>query len=143
MRIAHINNQFFGLENSDGHYNCFLNVVIQSFWNIVPFRQAILQEGQLIKRNLSPNTLIGNFCKELFQFFNDVNKNLSNSEQSPGILQASTKNLRINLFKIFYLEQIFNLNEKADASEAFTKILELLHGYYLLKKNQYQAPNNS
>ena len=36
--------------------------------------------------------------------------------------------IRRELYKLFYLENdLFNLNEKADASEAFTTILSLIH----------------
>ena len=33
----------FGLENYAGHLNCFLNVNIQAFWNIIPLNRAILK----------------------------------------------------------------------------------------------------
>jgi len=35
--------------------------------------------------------------------------------------------IRRELFKLFYNEELFNLNEKADASEALTTVLSILH----------------
>ena len=35
--------------------------------------------------------------------------------------------IRRELFKLFYLEDLFNVNEKADAAEAFCHILSIIH----------------
>ena len=35
--------------------------------------------------------------------------------------------IRKELFKLFYLSDLYNLNEKADSSEAFTTVLSLIH----------------
>ena len=38
--------------------------------------------------------------------------------------------LRRELFKIFYKENLFNLNSKADSAEAFSTILKMMHMIY-------------
>ena len=38
--------------------------------------------------------------------------------------------IRRELFKLYYLSNLFNLNEKADAAEALAHILSLLHASY-------------
>jgi hypothetical protein len=47
-------------------------------------------------------------------------------------LIEETKLIRSALFKVFYLSELFNLNDKADASEALTKTLEFLHGLFIV-----------
>ena len=37
----------------------------------------------------------------------------------------------MELFKLFYLEQLFDLNSKGDASEALMIILKLIHAAYI------------
>ena len=39
--------------------------------------------------------------------------------------------MRAELFKIYYLESLFDLNTKADASEAMTCILKLIHSLFI------------
>ena len=39
--------------------------------------------------------------------------------------------LRSELFKLFYLDSLFDLNHKADASEAMLYLLKLIHGAFI------------
>lgn len=50
--------------------------------------------------------------------------------------------LRRELFKLFYLSDLFNLNEKADASEAYHHLLEVLHASMCVSCGQKQSPHD-
>lgn len=56
---------------------------------------------------------------------------LANGKNRPDYLRVydsySSSYIRRELFKLFYLQNTFNLNEMADAAEAYTHMLELLH----------------
>jgi len=40
--------------------------------------------------------------------------------------------VRRELFKLFYKESLFNLNQKADAGEAFACILKVIHAFFVI-----------
>jgi hypothetical protein len=44
--------------------------------------------------------------------------------------------LRVELYKLYYFDSMFDLNVKGDSSELLTAILKLIHGCFINKESR-------
>ncbi|XP_052197827.1 uncharacterized protein LOC127804830 isoform X2 [Diospyros lotus] len=108
-----------GLKNDVGEYNCFLNVVIQSLWNLRRFRDKFLS------RPTSTHVHVGDPCVvcTLHETFNAV----SAACEKVGSESVSPTRLRIALSNLPHYRSFFQEAEMHDASEVLAAILNCLH----------------
>ena len=112
----------FGIENRNGHLNCFLNVGLQTLWQFQFVRQHLRQMcAEKIKssKKIAP----------LVQAIKDFYQQAFEREEDTKIPELSSNNMRKELFKLFYNIDEFQINSKADAFEALDKLLGVLHGW--------------
>eukprot|EP00163_Fabomonas_tropica_P017645 TRINITY_DN3134_c0_g1_i1.p1 TRINITY_DN3134_c0_g1~~TRINITY_DN3134_c0_g1_i1.p1 ORF type:complete len:744 (+),score=74.29 TRINITY_DN3134_c0_g1_i1:264-2495(+) len=111
-----------GLRNTLGQYNCFLNVVIQTLWNLPPFRDAFRREnedetsGHHHDHSTDEESCVLCALKTLFLNYEFADA----SDLPPDTLRAA-------LSKLFAEEQRFQIGQMDDACEAHEAILDALH----------------
>lgn len=116
----------FGLANGSGQMNCFLNAALQLIWGLslnkqkagfIDFVKMPTDQGPEVLRPL---------MKAMIDLFKQAGDHLD-TVTAPPILVSD--GVRSELFKLFYGQQVFDLNLKADAFEAFDFLLTCLHSW--------------
>ncbi|GAB4860675.1 hypothetical protein Ancab_035838 [Ancistrocladus abbreviatus] len=108
-----------GLQNEVGEYNCFLNVIIQSLWNLRRFREEFL------RRSTSEHVHVGDPCVVCALY--DILTALSiASTDAKGEAVAPTS-LRIALSNLCPDSNFFQEGQMNDASEVLAVIFQCLH----------------
>ncbi|CAH9078774.1 unnamed protein product [Cuscuta europaea] len=104
-----------GLQNEIGEYNCFLNVIIQSLWNLSHFRDEFL-------RSSSNHIHIGDPCVTcaLYGIFTALCLDTQREAVAPTSLRTALSNLYPD-------SNFFQEGEMNDASEVLDVILDCLH----------------
>ncbi|CAH9140297.1 unnamed protein product [Cuscuta epithymum] len=104
-----------GLQNEIGEYNCFLNVIIQSLWNLSHFRDEFL-------RSSSNHVHIGNPCVTcaLYGIFTALCLDTQREAVAPTSLRTALSNLYPD-------SNFFQEGEMNDASEVLDAIFDCLH----------------
>eukprot|EP00347_Sterkiella_histriomuscorum_P023003 403336328 len=114
---------WFGLQNQNYHNNCFLNVAIQSIWHLTKDRglKAFVNDLQ-IKNDQNPITP---FIESIKAFYQGIQQ--TQEAYDKNLIAFSANNIRKELFKVFYLEDLFGIAESSDASEALMYILLIMY----------------
>jgi hypothetical protein len=115
-----------GLENKTGQHSCFVNVVVQTLWNVSAFRDAFLVcEPHAEARGEDRSIFLA--MKQVCSMMDDgaavtvtVVPDVSHSRPQ----QATASALKEALFQ---LDSSFELGEMHDATEAHEALLEALH----------------
>ena len=113
-----------GLENKTGQHSCFVNVVVQTLWNVSAFRDAFLVcEPHAEARGEDRSIFLA--MKQVCSMMEDgaaatVVPDVSHSRPQ----QATASALKEALFQ---LDSSFELGEMHDATEAHEALLEALH----------------
>ncbi|CAH9078776.1 unnamed protein product [Cuscuta europaea] len=104
-----------GLQNEIGEYNCFLNVIIQSLWNLSHFRDEFL-------RSSSNHVHIGDPCVTcaLYGIFTALCLDTQREAVAPTSLRTALSNLYPD-------SNFFQEGEMNDASEVLDVIFDCLH----------------
>ncbi|CDW83678.1 inactive ubiquitin carboxyl-terminal hydrolase 53 [Stylonychia lemnae] len=125
----------FGLQNPRGSQNCFLNVVIQSLYRLDFFRESFYQQS--IESPFFDFEVVYELKVRIFGFllifkkmFNEIETARMNTISGNSEIFNPNK-LRQELYQKFKAQNLFPLNEKADAIEAFNQIIELVHLFCL------------
>jgi uncharacterized UBP type Zn finger protein len=113
-----------GLINLDGQYNCFVNVVIQALWTSDIFRKTLLYVMDMV---LNPKFKEYRFMTELQGLLKSAFSTTSSSTKR----DLSLNPLRAELYKLYYLDQLFDLNVKGDSAEFLTVLLKLIHACFI------------
>ena len=121
-----------GLINLDGQYNCFVNVVIQALWTSDIFRKTLLY---VMDMELNPKFKEYRFMTEL----QGLLRSAFSTTSSPAKRELSLNPLRAELYKLYYLDQLFDLNVKGDSAEFLTVLLKLIHACFIDSKLRLNA----
>ncbi|ETW02651.1 hypothetical protein H310_06110 [Aphanomyces invadans] len=112
-----------GLQNDTGENNCFLNVIIQSFWHLVPLRRLLLdvtiKESADEKNDDGSETAATNVLKTL--------KATMMAYEDPSSGSLHPKELRQGLSLLYKTDKLFAEGSMADAEETLLTILNLMH----------------
>ena len=108
----------FGLENGDGQYNCYVNVVLQTLWHFESFRTSMTNLA--ISKDFLPTGIEDQFLIEIKTLIRQVYQDQEKDH-------FNINRIRTVMFKLFYLDGTFDLNQKGDASEAMICFLKLMH----------------
>ncbi|KAF7130792.1 hypothetical protein RHSIM_Rhsim10G0031400 [Rhododendron simsii] len=108
-----------GLRNDTGEYTCFVNVIVQTFWNLRKFREAF------VSRATPKHVHIGDPCvvcalKEIFTALSEASANKEKEAISPT-------SLRNALIKLNPDSNIFREPHMYDTSEVLAIVLDSLH----------------
>eukprot|EP00347_Sterkiella_histriomuscorum_P020796 403336428 len=118
--ISSLDARVFGLENGNGLYNCYLNVVFQTLWHIDEMRKFLTEFSEIdLKKRIQEVKILG--------FLTQMQILIKRILQDQEVDHFTLIQVRREFFKIFYMEQLFDLNQKGDAAEAFVMFLKLLH----------------
>ncbi|XP_019152794.1 PREDICTED: uncharacterized protein LOC109149467 isoform X2 [Ipomoea nil] len=107
-----------GLQNEIGEYNCFLNVIIQSLWNLKRFRDEFL-------RSSSEHIHVGNPCVTCALY--DIFTALSMASLETQREAVAPTSLRIALSNLYPDSNFFQEGQMNDASEVLGVIFDCLH----------------
>nr|GMC48318.1 uncharacterized protein LOC109149467 isoform X2 [Ipomoea batatas] len=107
-----------GLQNEIGEYNCFLNVIIQSLWNLRCFRDEFL-------RSSSEHIHVGNPCVTCALY--DIFTALSMASLETRREAVAPTSLRIALSNLYPDSNFFQEGQMNDASEVLGVIFDCLH----------------
>ncbi|CAH2064956.1 unnamed protein product [Thlaspi arvense] len=108
-----------GLQNEVGEYNCFLNVIIQSLWNLGMFRAEFLQSSTLEHHHVGDPCVV---CS-LYEIFTALSVASSETRKEP----VAPSSLRIALSKLYPDSSFFQEAQMNDASEVLAVIFDCLH----------------
>ncbi|KAK1313033.1 hypothetical protein QJS10_CPA06g00634 [Acorus calamus] len=110
-----------GLKNDVGEYNCFLNVIIQSLWQLKQFRDAYL-------RTSKSHLHIGDPCVvcALYDIFTALSLASADVQKEP----VAPTSLRIALSKLYPESNFFQQAQMNDASEVLEVIFDCIHQSY-------------
>ncbi|EQC37204.1 hypothetical protein SDRG_05430 [Saprolegnia diclina VS20] len=103
-----------GLQNATGENNCFLNVIIQSFWHLISLRRLL--QDVIIKDSDDVASHVLRALKEIMLAYEDP---------SSGALHP--KVLRKWLSLLYSADKMFQEGSMADAEETLLTILNLMH----------------
>ncbi|KAM7479967.1 hypothetical protein LguiA_028180 [Lonicera macranthoides] len=108
-----------GLKNEIGEYNCFLNVIIQSLWNLRQFRDEFL------RRSTSEHVHVGEPCVicALYSIFSALSMASTDLRRE----SISPTSLRIALSNLYPESNFFQEAQMNDASEVLGVIFNCLH----------------
>ncbi|CDW73817.1 ubiquitin carboxyl-terminal hydrolase-related protein [Stylonychia lemnae] len=115
--------RIFGLKNEDGQYNCYMNVVVQVLWHLDSVRKALIDFSK-VELNHLKDFREYKFLQELQALFRQLQEDQSTDSFSINCM-------RRELFKLFYEEQLFEVNQKGDSSEALLCLLRIIHLAYV------------
>lgn len=107
-----------GLKNAVGEYNCFLNVIIQSLWHLVEFRDVFLMQSSL-------HIHVGDPCVvcALHDIFSALGKATVDGREEA----VAPTCLRIALSNLYPDSNFFQEAQMNDASEVLGVIFDCLH----------------
>ena len=115
------------LINRKKENNCFLNVIIQSFFFLGEFRKELLEVNSLLGRK---SRTIQELYKILNSYANEQQKNKENKNQIEPVI--SVNELRNYLNNIYHQ---YLPGEAGDPMETIGKILDIIHRTYCKTKN--------
>ncbi|CAN8278161.1 unnamed protein product [Cochlearia groenlandica] len=118
-----------GLQNEVGEYNCFLNVIIQSLWNLELFREEFLQSSTLEHNHVGDPCVV---CS-LYEIFTALSIASSETRKEP----VAPSSLRIALSNLYPESSFFQEAQMNDASEVLAVIFDCLH------RSFSQSPSDS
>ncbi|XVF50204.1 hypothetical protein PTKIN_Ptkin04bG0077300 [Pterospermum kingtungense] len=120
-----------GLQNEVGEYNCFLNVIIQSFWHLRRFRDEFL------RRSTSDHVHVGDPCVvcALYEIFIALNIACTDARREP----VAPTSLRIALSNLYPDSNFFQEAQMNDASEVLAVIFDCLHRSFTSGSNVSDA----
>ncbi|CAJ1389945.1 unnamed protein product [Effrenium voratum] len=118
-----------GLENEHGANHCFLNVVIQAFWNLRSFRRRLLDAEADDHSHARDSGCCYCALKSLFQEY-AVSTN-STDTLPPDCLREALSGV--------YDERRFKLGDMEDATETIETILGILHASNLTEAENLGA----
>ncbi|KAL9243205.1 hypothetical protein vseg_017120 [Gypsophila vaccaria] len=107
-----------GLQNEVGEYNCFLNVIIQSLWQLRRFREEFL-------RSAPQHVHVGDPCVVCALI--DILTALSIASGDANREPVAPSMLRIALSNLYPENKFFQEGQMNDASEVLGVIFECLH----------------
>lgn len=114
------------MANESGQMNCFLNAALQLIWGLslgkqkagfIDFVKMPTDQGPLVLRPL---------MRAMVDLFRQAGDQIDITTAPPILI---SDRVRSELFKLFYGQQVFDLNLKADAFEAFDFLLTCLHSW--------------
>ncbi|CAN8254919.1 unnamed protein product [Cochlearia groenlandica] len=108
-----------GLQNEVGEYNCFLNVIIQSLWNLELFRVEFLRSSTLEHHHVGDPCVV---CS-LYEIFTALSAGSSETRKEP----VAPSSLRIALSILYPNSSFFQEAQMNDASEVLSVIFDCLH----------------
>ncbi|KFK34091.1 hypothetical protein AALP_AA5G101000 [Arabis alpina] len=108
-----------GLQNEVGEYNCFLNVIIQSLWNLGMFRAEFLRRSTLEHHHVGDPCVV---CS-LYDIFTSLSAASSETRKEP----VAPSSLRIALSNLYPDSSFFQEAQMNDASEVLAVIFDCLH----------------
>uniref|UniRef100_A0A1J3E553 Inactive ubiquitin carboxyl-terminal hydrolase 54 n=1 Tax=Noccaea caerulescens TaxID=107243 RepID=A0A1J3E553_NOCCA len=108
-----------GLQNEVGEYNCFLNVIIQSLWNLGLFRAEFLRSSTLEHHHVGDPCVV---CS-LYDIFTALSAASSETQKEP----VAPSSLRIALSNLYPDSSFFQEAQMNDASEVLAVIFDCLH----------------
>ncbi|VVB04491.1 unnamed protein product [Arabis nemorensis] len=108
-----------GLQNEVGEYNCFLNVIIQSLWNLGLFRAEFLRRSTLEHHHVGDPCVV---CS-LYEIFTALTAASSETHKEP----VAPSSLRIALSNLYPDSSFFQEAQMNDASEVLAVIFDCLH----------------
>ncbi|KAL1187952.1 hypothetical protein V5N11_009265 [Cardamine amara subsp. amara] len=108
-----------GLQNEVGEYNCFLNVIIQSLWNLELFRAEFLQSSTLEHHHVGDPCVV---CS-LYEIFTALSAASIETQKEP----VAPSSLRIALSNLYPHSNFFQEAQMNDASEVLDVIFGILH----------------
>jgi hypothetical protein len=107
-------------------------VVIQALWTSDIFRKTLLY---VMEMELNPKFKEFRFMTELQSLL----RSAFSTSISPTLRELSLNPLRAELYKLYYLDQLFDLNVKGDSAEFLTVILKLIHACFIDSKVRLNA----
>ncbi|KFK34093.1 hypothetical protein AALP_AA5G101100 [Arabis alpina] len=108
-----------GLQNEVGEYNCFLNVIIQSLWNLGMFRAEFLRRSTLEHHHVGDPCVV---CS-LYDIFTALSAASGETRKEP----VAPSSLRIALSNLYPDSSFFQEAQMNDASEVLAVIFDCLH----------------
>ncbi|KAF8087042.1 hypothetical protein N665_0601s0008 [Sinapis alba] len=108
-----------GLQNEVGEYNCFLNVIIQSLWNLGMFRAEFLRTSTLEHYHVGDPCVV---CS-LYEIFTALSAASREARKEP----VTPSSLRIALSNLYPDSSFFQEAQMNDASEVLAVIFDCLH----------------
>jgi len=113
-----------GLENKTGQHSCFVNVVVQTLWNVSAFRDAFLI--------CEPHAEARGEDRSIFLAMKQVCSMMEDGAAAavlPDVSQSRPQQATASALKeaLFQLDSSFELGEMHDATEAHEALLEALH----------------
>jgi uncharacterized UBP type Zn finger protein len=112
----------FGLFNLSEKNHCFLNSVIQVFWNIDSIQDFIIRFSEV--RNKSDNNLIREL-KELF--YNIETEDLDKFNDPNNPIDYDVISIRASLDEAYSESKEFELDRKWDAPEAYEALISQIY----------------
>ena len=113
----------FGVQNRGGHMNCFLNTGLQLIWSLWLTSDLESLKAFVQMPNEQGPELLQPLMDAFTKFYQQVGLN------SSEVPQISSVGIRREMFKLYYRCESFDLNEKADAFEAFDFLLTCIHSW--------------
>ncbi|CAN6823680.1 unnamed protein product [Brassica oleracea] len=108
-----------GLQNEVGEYNCFLNVIIQSLWNLGVFRAEFLRSSMLDHHHVGDPCVVCSLY-EVLTALSAASREIRKEPVTPSTLRIALSNLYPD--SSFFQEAQMN-----DASEVLAVIFDCLH----------------
>ena len=110
-----------GLENKTGQHSCFVNVVVQTLWNVSAFRDAFLV--------CEPHAEARGEDRSIFLAMKQVCSMMEDGAAATVVADVSPQQATASALKeaLFQLDSSFELGEMHDATEAHEALLEALH----------------
>ncbi|KAL1187950.1 hypothetical protein V5N11_009264 [Cardamine amara subsp. amara] len=116
-----------GLQNEVGEYNCFLNVIIQSLWNLELFRVEFLRSSTLEHHHVGDPCVV---CS-LYEIFTALSTASTETRKKP----VAPSSLRIALSNLYPDSNFFQEAQMNDASEVLAVIFDCLHRSFAQSSN--------
>ncbi|KAF8080825.1 hypothetical protein N665_0920s0008 [Sinapis alba] len=108
-----------GLQNEVGEYNCFLNVIIQSLWNLGVFRAEFLRSSTLDHHHVGDPCVVCSLY-EVLTALSAASREIRKEPVTPSTLRIALSNLYPD--SSFFQEAQMN-----DASEVLAVIFDCFH----------------
>ncbi|KAH0922294.1 hypothetical protein HID58_022312 [Brassica napus] len=119
-----------GLQNEVGEYNCFLNVIIQSLWNLGVFRAEFLRSSTLDHHHVGDPCVVCSLY-EVLTALSAASREIRKEPVTPSTLRIALSNLYPDSS---FFQEVINFwasyGEQAqmnDASEVLAVIFDCLH----------------
>ena len=123
----------FGLYNAAQKYNCFLNSVLQVFWNIESFRQFF----KFYAQNDDPLDI--ELIRNLKEFFYEIMERQKAFYEDDTVIDPEA--IRVELAKKF--PSSYPMGEQADATELFEHIFTLIHENEVAKVSKHSVSKSA